>query len=71
MNGISVLLKSWRAMCRYSIRDAARVIGVNISTLSRIENGKPMSVESFRKVMNWLLSEYNPPETDQFGKKTK
>jgi transcriptional regulator with XRE-family HTH domain len=38
-----------------SIRDCAMAIGINISTLSRIENGKAMSGDALKLVLSWLM----------------
>ncbi len=53
---IGEVLKEWRYGERMGIREAAGVIGISHSTLSRIENGKPMDGDTLAKILTWLMS---------------
>jgi transcriptional regulator with XRE-family HTH domain len=44
-------------MSELSQRDTAKQIGIGYSTLCRLESGDKPDIESFRKILNWLLSE--------------
>lgn len=39
-----------------SLRDLSAEIGIDISTISRIERGKGCMVEAYLRMMTWLLS---------------
>ena len=38
----------------HGIRKVSKIIGVSPATISRIENGKPPSIESYFKICKWL-----------------
>ncbi len=42
--------------CRncWTVRDVAEELGISIATISRIENGKPPSIETFARLMTWM-----------------
>ena len=52
---LSDVLKQWRYGARLSVREAAERIGVNYSTLSRLENGEDPGGESIVRIVRWLL----------------
>lgn len=52
---IGELLKEYRYSKRIPIRKLAKELGVNISTLSRIENGKVSNARSLSKILRWML----------------
>jgi len=52
---IGLLINNWRRIQGIAIRDAARMIGVSASTLSRIERGEDVDGASFRKIMIWIF----------------
>ena len=52
---IGEVLKEWRYGGRMGIREAAEKIGISHSTLSRIENGKPMDGDTLAKILEWFL----------------
>ena len=54
---IGEVLKDWRTMQRLTIREASKMIGVPISTLSRIENGMTMDGKCLAKILRWLTTE--------------
>lgn len=56
MNNLSIVLKQWRWASKLNVRDAAKKIGVNHSTLCRIESGKAMDSKNMSIVLKWLLS---------------
>lgn len=49
------VLKLWRNVRDLTTRDFAIELGISHSTLSRIENGKPMELTTWLKIQNWLL----------------
>lgn len=54
---IGTLLKIWRTQGeKIGLRDAARIIGVSYSTLSRIERGMNMDGKTMAHVLTFLLS---------------
>lgn len=53
---IGEVLSDWRYAERMGIREAAEKIGISHSTLSRIENGKPMDGDTLAKILTWLMS---------------
>jgi transcriptional regulator with XRE-family HTH domain len=36
------------------LRETAKEIGISPATLSRVENGKPPDIETFRKICQWM-----------------
>lgn len=49
------LLRLWRNVADLGGRDFAKELGIDHSTLSRIENGKPMDLTTWLKIQTWLL----------------
>jgi cytoskeletal protein RodZ len=49
------ILKGWRRHHQLTIRAAAHVIGVNYSTLHRLEEGKNIDADLMAVVMRWTL----------------
>jgi DNA-binding XRE family transcriptional regulator len=41
-----------------SLRDVAKEVGVSAATLSRVENGKQPSLDSFNKIGEWLAERW-------------
>lgn len=54
---IGDILKAWRHHEEMSIREAAERIGIPWSTYGRIENGYPMSGDTFAVILRWLLED--------------
>lgn len=52
---ISECIKLYRAKHELGIRELAKEIGISTSTISRIENGKDCDLESFSKLLIWLM----------------
>lgn len=52
---IGELLKIYRAMEGFGIRDFAAELGVSAATLSRIERGENMDGKTLAKIITWLL----------------
>lgn len=53
---IGDVLRDWRWANKYTIRDAARIIGIKShSTLSRLESGKPCDAATLGKIIAWLV----------------
>jgi len=53
------VLKSWRDDQGINIRDAAAMIGVTHSTLSRLERGLPIDADNLIAVIHWLTGRSN------------
>lgn len=53
---LPVLVKHTRNRKNLNLRDAAQESNVPFNVLSRIENGKPPSIENFRKILIWISS---------------
>lgn len=52
---IGQLLKVWRVLNKLGVREAAIILKLSSSTISRIENGKPMDQETMVLLINWLF----------------
>lgn len=52
---ISECLKLYRQKNEIGIRECAKEIGISSATLSRIENGKDCDLNSFCKLLTWLM----------------
>jgi len=52
---IGKLLRSYRDVNRKSLRDLSNEIGLTITTLSRIENGKLVDLRITLVLINWLF----------------
>jgi transcriptional regulator with XRE-family HTH domain len=50
-------ITSWRHYERLSLRDAAYRIGIDKSSLLRLEQDKPINEKNFAIVLRWLLSD--------------
>jgi hypothetical protein len=53
---LSEVLKQWRWAKKISVREAAKLIGIGFSTLSRVENGEDPGGESLAAILKWLLT---------------
>jgi len=51
------VIRKFRVMSELSQRDLAKQIGLNVSTLCRIENGEGMDGKTLAKVLLWLMEE--------------
>jgi transcriptional regulator with XRE-family HTH domain len=47
-------------MSDFTLKDAAKEIGVTLSTLARIESGEMMDGETLAKILTWLISSTPP-----------
>ena len=56
MKNLGMVLRQWRWASKLSVRDAAKQMGINHSTLCRIEHGKETDSRNTFKVLRWLLS---------------
>lgn len=52
---LSHVLRGWREAEDIEVREAARMIGIPFTTLSRIERGFPMDGATLAKIVRWLL----------------
>ena len=41
---------------RLSVREAAKQIGISVSTFSRVERGAPMDGATMATILTWLVS---------------
>lgn len=57
MEKLGALLRIYRDIEGYNIRDFAGEIGISVATMSRIENGKEMNAKNLAKVLKWLLED--------------
>ena len=57
---IGDVLRKWRKMSDFTLKDAAKEIGVTLSTLARIESGEMMDGETLAKILTWLISSTPP-----------
>ncbi len=46
--------KAKRIKLSLSMRQAAKTLGISVSTYSRVENGKPMRLETYVAVVQWI-----------------
>ena len=53
---IAELLKAWRHHHMMTIEEASRRIGVSWDIYRRVEKGEEMSLKTFLKIMEWILS---------------
>lgn len=53
--GLAVLLRSWRYAERLGVREAARMLKMSHSTLSRLERGHKPDIDTWRKLEEWML----------------
>jgi transcriptional regulator with XRE-family HTH domain len=51
------VIRKWRVMSELGTREAAKLIGLDHATLSRIERGYMPSADSLRAILIWLMSE--------------
>ena len=52
---ISECIKLYRNNHNLNMRDCAKEIGISNATLCRIESGKDCDIESFSKLLTWLM----------------
>lgn len=53
---IGDVLRDWRLMNRFTVREVAKLIGIkSVSTLCRLENGKACDAETLAKIIAWLM----------------
>jgi len=52
---IADVVKTWRRMNGLSLREASEKIGIDRNALYRLEDGKPVNMRSFAKVLRWLF----------------
>ena len=49
------VIKKWRVMSEKGLRETAKDIGINASTLVRIEAGEGMDAQTLAAVLRWLM----------------
>ena len=55
------VLRKWRLMRDLTVREAAKVMGLSVATLSRIERGENMDGAVLAKILTWLLQNVEAP----------
>ena len=50
------VLRKWRTMSELDMRAAAGQIGIGVSTLCRIEQGKSPDAVTLMRILNWLTA---------------
>lgn len=65
MNRLGQMLKLHRVSRNKTVRQLADDIGLSPSTVSRIEGGQPMDMDSFRALLDWLLVSELQPTTPE------
>lgn len=54
---LSEVLRKWRLMKEFSLRDAAKLMGISAPTLIRFEQGRLPDAGTLAKILNWLMRE--------------
>lgn len=54
---LAEVLNRWRWAKEFTVRRAAREIGISSATFSRIENGEMPDGRTLQKILIWLLKE--------------
>lgn len=54
---LAEILKEWRYAKRLSVREAAKLLKINFSTLNRIENNKAISAQTMLHLIKILFDE--------------
>jgi hypothetical protein len=52
---LGAVISDWRWANRMGVREAAKLIGVSIATLSRVECGKNCDGDTLAKIVLWLI----------------
>ena len=52
---LGAVIADWRWANRMGVREAAKLIGVSIATLSRVECGNGCDGDTLAKIMLWLI----------------
>lgn len=56
MKHLGEVIRKWRLMSEITVRDAAKMIGINASVLCRLEAGDNVDGITLRRVLQWLLA---------------
>jgi transcriptional regulator with XRE-family HTH domain len=56
MTRLSRMLYLWRTVNRLSLRDVAAESGISSATLLRIEQGRAMDLDTWRRLEDYLLA---------------
>ena len=54
---LSKVMSAWRNTNKLSIREASSILGIDKSTLFRLEKGKPINQASFAVLLRWLVQQ--------------
>lgn len=52
---LGTVLRKWRTMEERTLREAAKEIGINHSTLTRIEHGEDCGSDTLATILVWLI----------------
>lgn len=58
ISNLGMALKCLRLMNDLDVRELGDRIGVSAATISRLENGRGMSAETWLKLSNWFAAEW-------------
>lgn len=53
---IGQILRRWRLAEDLTLREVAKQMGVNFTTLSRIEQGQPMDGRTLATILAWMFA---------------
>lgn len=53
---VGSMLRAYREKQKLSLRELARMIGVDFTTLSRFENGKAVTTDAWVAIIKWILT---------------
>jgi DNA-binding XRE family transcriptional regulator len=48
------IIRKWRMTCEMGQRQVAKEIGINVSTLCRVENGEGMDGVTLAAILRWM-----------------
>lgn len=54
------VIKSWRKDQDVSLREAAKMMGLNLNALHRLENGRTCDGDNLVRVLKWLFNVPKP-----------
>jgi transcriptional regulator with XRE-family HTH domain len=52
---IGPVLKTWRHREELTLKEASVRMGVSISTLQKVESGKPLDGKTLAAILRWML----------------
>lgn len=52
---LGAVIRAWRERQGYTVQDAAKILGIKKSSLSRLELGNDIDGKNLARVLAWLL----------------